>query len=104
VFTQAGSSDANYQAPSLAIAPSLEEWERRFNIFTFGVLEGMNWSNVFCAGGSVLGSLLAIPGYLKSDKEIARYYTERWTSDIDLFLWGDAPDFLDKVRSFCCYS
>jgi hypothetical protein len=55
LFTAPGTSDDDYNPPALAIAPSIEEWKRRFNILTYGLLEGMDWSNVLCAGGSILG-------------------------------------------------
>ena len=65
----------------LPIVPSIDEFKRRFNIFTGGMLEGiffslllspslfsllccltvctgLDWSNLFCAGGSVLACLL----------------------------------------------
>lgn len=53
------SCDENFNSEVLQkfpTVPNQEEFNRRFFLFTHGVLEGLNWSNVFCAGGSVLGN------------------------------------------------
>jgi hypothetical protein len=54
---------------------SQNEFMTRWTAFTAGVLNGMNWDNVFCAGGAILASLIADnTGYN--------------SSDIDLFIYG----------------
>lgn len=47
----------------------------RWATFTNGIFNGMDWTNVFCAGGAVLANLTADNSGYK-------------TSDIDLFLYG----------------
>ena len=36
--------------------PTIEEFNRRFFLLTHGILEGIDWTNILCAGGSVLGN------------------------------------------------
>jgi len=54
---------------------SQNEFITRWTTFTNGILNGLDWTNVFCAGGAILGNLVA---------DNAGYTT----SDIDLFLYG----------------
>jgi hypothetical protein len=54
---------------------SQNEFTARWNTFTNGILNGLDWKNVFCAGGAVLANLIA---------DNAGYNS----SDIDLFLYG----------------
>lgn len=54
---------------------SRSEFESRFQAFTNGVFAGLNWNNVFCAGGSVLACTM---------RETSGFQG----SDIDLFLYG----------------
>jgi hypothetical protein len=56
-----------------------------------GSLSQLDWSNVVCAGGSVLASLLPVPDKAKTSKRALRkwFHTTQYpTSDVDLFLWG----------------
>ena len=47
----------------------------RWSTFTSGILNGLDWNNVFCAGGAILANLVADNAAYKG-------------SDIDLFLYG----------------
>eukprot|EP01122_Echinamoeba_exundans_P015092 TRINITY_DN7025_c1_g1_i1.p1 TRINITY_DN7025_c1_g1~~TRINITY_DN7025_c1_g1_i1.p1 ORF type:complete len:798 (+),score=227.94 TRINITY_DN7025_c1_g1_i1:99-2492(+) len=55
------------------------EFKKRWDEFTLGILNGLDWSNVFCAGGAVLGNLA---------KDNAGFNS----SDIDLFIFGINDD------------
>ena len=47
------------QRPStLALQPSLGAFALAFTTLTDGLLKGLNWDNIFVAGGIVLGALL----------------------------------------------
>lgn len=54
---------------------SQNEFMSRWTTFTNGILNGLDWTNVFCAGGAILANLIA---------DNAGYNS----SDIDLFLYG----------------
>jgi hypothetical protein len=57
LFTTKSTDDATYNNGVFPIAPTLEEFKHRFEIYTHSILDGINWDNVFCAGGSILGNL-----------------------------------------------
>eukprot|EP00026_Physarum_polycephalum_P002563 Phypoly_transcript_02570.p1 GENE.Phypoly_transcript_02570~~Phypoly_transcript_02570.p1 ORF type:complete len:781 (+),score=143.83 Phypoly_transcript_02570:254-2344(+) len=86
IFTR-GDKNTTKNSP---IVPSMEEFKRRFHIFTGGLLEGLDWTNVICAGGSVLACLLNnVPAECKTDEEISDYFLHKSPfakSDIDLFI------------------
>jgi hypothetical protein len=52
-----------------------DEFLKNWKEFTQGCLDGMNWANVFAAGGAVLGCLSANQDGYRG-------------SDIDLFVYG----------------
>lgn len=54
-----------------------DEYKKNFKELCHGVLKGLDWSNVFVAGGAVLGSLMNVP-----DRSAFK------DSDIDMFLYG----------------
>ncbi|KAL0576150.1 hypothetical protein V5O48_005818 [Marasmius crinis-equi] len=62
---------------------------------TGGVLRGLDWSNIFVAGGSVLGTFLCPPV-----TEQGVHTLEDWTSsDVDIFLWGVSSDeAVEKIK------
>jgi len=61
-------------------------WQR----FTLGLFDGVDWSNLFVAGGSVLGCLLPC---LRAHAEEAKLpgFNGFGSSDIDLFVYGLEP-------------
>jgi ankyrin repeat protein len=76
---------------SMAIVPSMKDFQHQFNIFSELSLSEMDWSNVVAAGSSVLTPLLPVPKeYAGSKRELRKYYHDIFTpaSDIDLFLYG----------------
>jgi hypothetical protein len=74
----------------------LEEFKKNWSIFTENSLSQLfDWNNVVAAGGSVLACLLPLPDSAKSSKRAIRKYFHSAaypTSDVDLFLWGLAPE------------
>ncbi|KAL0564065.1 hypothetical protein V5O48_017991 [Marasmius crinis-equi] len=63
--------------------PSQKTFDLSWSQMTGDVLRGLNWSNLFAAGGSVLGTLITPSG----EEEV--HMKEDWLgSDIDLFIWG----------------
>lgn len=92
------------------IVPTLKEFKKRFSLFSHNCLEGINWDNLFCAGGSVLAALQPLPPSVTQncktshdvDAAALQYYQNRelcpyGTSDVDIFLWGLHTDYeVDK--------
>ncbi|KDQ15211.1 hypothetical protein BOTBODRAFT_174059 [Botryobasidium botryosum FD-172 SS1] len=79
------------RAAAIYVQPSLSAFQERWNAMTGNILSGLDWSNVFIAGGLVLGVFLSptIPagtadaGGSKPDDYIS--------SDIDLYIYGLGP-------------
>eukprot|EP01118_Nematostelium_gracile_P008854 TRINITY_DN2954_c0_g1_i2.p1 TRINITY_DN2954_c0_g1~~TRINITY_DN2954_c0_g1_i2.p1 ORF type:complete len:613 (-),score=130.85 TRINITY_DN2954_c0_g1_i2:72-1712(-) len=74
-----------------SIVDHIKDFQRNFNAIT-PALEGLNWNNLFVAGGSVLKSLTTkeIPPRFRGD-----YFVN---SDIDMFIYGlDADGALAKI-------
>jgi hypothetical protein len=70
-------------------------FEENFRIFTEGLLDDLNWDNVFCAGGAVAACLSPIPVEFRETKKKKREYFHQIAhtgSDIDLFLYGFKTD------------
>ncbi|KAK6533683.1 hypothetical protein TWF694_002615 [Orbilia ellipsospora] len=66
-----------------------EEFKKNFKIFTEGMFENMDWSNVIVACGSVLVSMLPIPSGEKSPDRLREHYRNPWApNDINLFIYG----------------
>lgn len=68
-------SEAEEGRPSVV---SADEFERRFRAFTCGIFDGMDWSNLFLAGGAVLACVLP-------EAEGSGGFAG---SDLDLFVYG----------------
>ena len=67
-----------------------------FAIFTENQLRDLDWSNVFVAGGSVLGCLLPTGASNPREKR-AFYHKDAYkNSDIDLFIYGLSPEEANK--------
>ncbi|KAJ7154668.1 hypothetical protein C8R46DRAFT_1118017 [Mycena filopes] len=68
----------------IGIQTSILAFKRNFYRMTNGLLQNLDWSNLFVAGGIVLGSLMSRKG-VKSQ-------VDHWAaSDIDLYLYGLSP-------------
>ncbi|KAF8311748.1 hypothetical protein DL93DRAFT_1385226 [Clavulina sp. PMI_390] len=75
------------RAPSISIQPSFTSFQAMFTKITNGLLAGLDWSNVFIAGGIVLSTLLCT-----SDAKIDDYTS----SDIDVYIHGLGPAAANK--------
>ena len=63
--------------------PTVDGFRRVFQSLTDGLLNGMDWSNVFVAGGMVLSALTCIDPVTQ-----ASLYT---SSDVDIYIYGLGP-------------
>ena len=66
---------------TIEVQPSVERFRRVFDTLTNGLLNGLDWSNVFVAGGIVLSALTCIEPAANSHA----------SSDIDIYLYGLGP-------------
>ncbi|KAG8809114.1 hypothetical protein FRC17_003608 [Serendipita sp. 399] len=77
------------RSPSIYIQPNNDAFSKKFQEITNGQLKGLDWSNIFVAGGIVLGALLCV------DAEASVHNPEQWKgSDIDIYIYG-----LDPVKA-----
>ncbi|KAJ7473946.1 hypothetical protein FB451DRAFT_1466358 [Mycena latifolia] len=75
---------SNARAPKIEIQPSTAAFKRTFERLSDGLLKDLDWSNVFVAGGIVLGTLLAL--------DTAPDVSKQWAaSDIDVYIHGLTP-------------
>ncbi|KAL8692872.1 MAG: hypothetical protein Q9224_003872 [Gallowayella concinna] len=65
-------------------------WKKTFDRATNGCLDGLDWNNVFIAGGVVLNTLLYTDTWEDDVVEPAR--KDIMECDIDLYLYGLTPD------------
>ncbi|KAL8765412.1 MAG: hypothetical protein Q9209_007518 [Squamulea sp. 1 TL-2023] len=65
-------------------------WLETFHQATEGCLYGMNWENVFIAGGVVLNTLLFTSRWDDNPRDMAHKQLEE--CDIDLYLYGLTPE------------
>lgn len=76
---------------TVSVTSTLKEFQRNWDVFTESSLRGIDWTNVFAAGGSVLACLIPLPGSTGASNRARRsYYHENAyvNSDIDLFVYG----------------
>ncbi|KAF7296333.1 hypothetical protein HMN09_01103300 [Mycena chlorophos] len=79
-----------YRTATIQIQPSVEAFKARFEQMTAGILNGLDWSNIFVAGGMTLGALTCL------DDDAA---DKGWkSSDIDVYIFGlSAPEASKKI-------
>lgn len=68
---------------TLDIQASIGDFEATFSVLTDGLLRGLDWSNIFVAGGMPLSALLCTD----APKDAEKYAN----SDIDLYIYGLDP-------------
>ncbi|KAG8760742.1 hypothetical protein FRC14_002038 [Serendipita sp. 396] len=74
------------RSPFIKIQPNIDSFAKVFNRITNDQLKGIDWSNIFVAGGIVLGTLLC------ADTEESVHTPEQWKgSDIDIYIYGLDP-------------
>ncbi|KAH0560095.1 hypothetical protein GP486_003388 [Trichoglossum hirsutum] len=77
---------------SLRLQPSTEAFISTFNRITRGILQNLNWNNVFIAGGMVLTTLLHVDPAKDDDVTVK-------DCDIDLYVYGLTPsEANEKVK------
>lgn len=79
------------------LQPTSDAFRVRWGIMTDGILTGLNWDNVFVAGGVVLGALLTpeIPPK-HADAPHVNKMDEWKSSDIDMYVYGLGPDLANE--------
>lgn len=73
----------NKRADKLKIQPNLARFAAAFTAISGGLLNGIDWKNIFVAGGIALGALLC------TDIENDAY--KYINSDIDMYIYGVGP-------------
>ncbi|KAJ7639668.1 hypothetical protein DFH06DRAFT_1001799 [Mycena polygramma] len=84
----------NARANAITIQPSTSAFKEAFERMSMGLLHGLDWSNVFVAGGVALGTLLSVGD--PPSEEIQKLWH---SSDIDVYIYGlSADEATDKVQ------
>ncbi|KAG8866815.1 hypothetical protein FRC20_007474 [Serendipita sp. 405] len=83
-----------YRQPHIYIQSNIDNYTSSFDRLTNGQLKGLDWSNLFVAGGLVLGALLCV------DAEDAINTPNQWeSSDVDIYVYGlTSSQANDKIR------
>ncbi|KAF3909355.1 hypothetical protein AA313_de0200333 [Arthrobotrys entomopaga] len=68
---------------TLKIQPSTEAYKKAFDRLMGGALDGLDWNNVFVAGGMALSALLCV------DESMDEEYKK---NDIDMYIYGLSPE------------
>lgn len=81
------------RASAVFLQPSIDAFKSRWDAMTESLLSGLNWDNVFVAGGLVLGALLTpeVPSS-HPDYKLVNKPDEWKSSDIDLYIYGLSPE------------
>ncbi|KAK6354776.1 hypothetical protein TWF696_003912 [Orbilia brochopaga] len=75
---------------TLKIQPSTQAYQKAFNRLMGGALDGLDWNNVFVAGGMALSALLCV------DESMDKEYE---SNDIDMYIYGLTPEHAnEKVK------
>lgn len=78
------------RATNIFVQPSTEAFKKRWESMTGGLLHGLNWDNVFVAGGIILGAILT-PEVSDANRP------EEWvSSDVDMYIYGLSPTLANK--------
>ncbi len=82
------------------LQPTIQAFKYCWDIMTDNVLRGLNWDNVFVAGGLVFGALLTpqVPDAHTDYTDVSK--AEEWiASDIDLYIYGlNVKQANDKIQ------
>ncbi|KAJ3752869.1 hypothetical protein EV360DRAFT_88328 [Lentinula raphanica] len=84
---------ADRRSSMIFVQPSASKFRGRFDGMSGGLLAGLDWNNVFIAGGLVLGALLTpdVPPTVThgaSERASLEQPSEWISSDIDLYIYG----------------
>lgn len=81
------------RADAVYIQPTLESFNATWEKMTDNALQGLDWSNLFVAGGLVLETLLCPPIPLDHTEFSKSNHMEQWlSSDIDLYIYALGPN------------
>jgi hypothetical protein len=73
--------------PEIHTQPSLAAFKSSFDKMSDGLLKNLDWTNIFVAGGFVLGALLAVKAPTHKPQP-----ADQWkSSDIDMYVYGLTP-------------
>ncbi|KAJ3730207.1 hypothetical protein C8R42DRAFT_714913 [Lentinula raphanica] len=95
---------ADRRPSTIFVQPSVSDFKGRFDCMSGGLLAGLDWDNIFIAGGLVLGALLTpdIPPTASlpdSERSYLNQPTEWLSSDIDLYIYGlDVEAANEKIK------
>ncbi|KAJ3781240.1 hypothetical protein GGU10DRAFT_299913 [Lentinula aff. detonsa] len=95
---------AEKRSPTIFVQPTASDFKGRFDCMSGGLLAGLDWSNIFVAGGLVLGALLTpdIPPTASVPTSERLYLNQplEWiSSDIDLYIYGlDVEAANEKIK------
>ncbi|KAJ3780950.1 hypothetical protein GGU10DRAFT_368192 [Lentinula aff. detonsa] len=95
---------ADKRSPTIFVQPTASDFKGRFDCMSGGLLAGLDWSNIFVAGGLVLGALLTpdIPPTASVPTSERLYLNQplEWiSSDIDLYIYGlDVEAANEKIK------
>ncbi|PVF98266.1 hypothetical protein CPB86DRAFT_362005 [Serendipita vermifera] len=82
------------RSQSISIQSNVNNFKKKFEEMTLGQLKGLEWPNVFVAGGMVVGSVLCAE---ESSSEVSEKLKEQWkSSDIDIYIYGLDPLQVNK--------
>ncbi|KAJ3752207.1 hypothetical protein EV360DRAFT_88970 [Lentinula raphanica] len=94
----------NQRSSTIFVQPSVSSFKSRFDCMCGGLLAGLDWNNIFIAGGLVLGALLTpdVPStatLLDSERFCLNSPSDWTSSDIDLYIHGlDVESANDKIQ------
>ncbi|KDR65523.1 hypothetical protein GALMADRAFT_42720, partial [Galerina marginata CBS 339.88] len=92
------------KAGTLAIVPTICEFERNWNLFTHNILSNMSWNNVVAAGGSVLATFLIHNIYLQSSQLSAALFPTRHVQIILRLYHSPAEVLAGFDIDSCCFA
>ncbi|KAJ3837544.1 hypothetical protein F5878DRAFT_622155 [Lentinula raphanica] len=95
---------ADRRPSTIFVQPSVSDFKGRFDCMSGGLLAGLDWNNIFIAGGLVLGALLTpdIPPTAtlpETERSYLNQPSEWISSDIDLYIYGlDVEAANEKIK------
>lgn len=79
------------------VIDSHDQFYKQYQVFTNNILDGLNWENIFLAGGSVLSCITKPDEDAESAKKFNHHRIMNRTSDLDLFIYGANQETAENV-------
>jgi hypothetical protein len=82
------------RSPFIYIQPDMDRYRSKFETMTGGQLNGLDWSNIFVAGGITLGSLLCVESKSRHTEAVPTpiHIPSMWDkSDVDIYIYDLNP-------------